>query len=43
MLAVTAVGDSLAEAREGAYRGVGLISFDGAQYRSDIAERATAD
>jgi phosphoribosylamine---glycine ligase len=40
VLAVTAVAASLADARAKAYEGVGAISFDGAQYRSDIAERA---
>ena len=43
VLAVTAVGDSLAEARDRAYQGVGLISFDGAQSRTDIAQRAAAE
>lgn len=37
VLAVTAVGPSLAEARSAAYAGVGRISFDGAQHRTDIA------
>ena len=41
VLAVTAVGDSLAAAREKAYEGVAAVSFDGAQYRTDIAERAS--
>ena len=40
VLAVTATGDSLADARELAYQGVAAISFDGAQYRRDIAEAA---
>jgi phosphoribosylamine--glycine ligase len=39
-LAVTSVGDSLAEARAKAYEGVSLIDFEGAQNRSDIAEVA---
>ena len=42
VLAVTATGDSLADARELAYQGVAAISFDGAQYRRDIAEAAAA-
>lgn len=37
VLAVTAVGPSLAEARSAAYAGVGRIGFDGAQHRTDIA------
>jgi phosphoribosylamine--glycine ligase len=42
VLAVTAVGDSLEQARAKAYDGVGAISFDGAQHRTDIAARAAA-
>jgi phosphoribosylamine--glycine ligase len=38
ILAVTSVGGSLAEARAKAYEGIGLIDFEGAQNRSDIAE-----
>jgi phosphoribosylamine--glycine ligase len=37
VLAVTAVGDDVADARERAYAGVAAIDFDGAQYRTDIA------
>ena len=37
VLAVSALGDSLAAARERAYAGVERIRFDGAQRRSDIA------
>jgi phosphoribosylamine--glycine ligase len=37
VLAVTAVGADLPEARERAYRGVACIRIDGAQYRRDIA------
>ena len=37
VLAVTGVGRDLAAARAKAYQGVAAISFDGAQYRSDIA------
>jgi phosphoribosylamine--glycine ligase len=43
VLAVTAAAPSLADARTRAYEGVGAISFDGAQHRSDIAARAVAD
>ena len=42
VLAVTAVGDDLDDARAKAYRGVAAISFDGAQYRTDIAAKAAA-
>ena len=37
VLAVTAVGDSLAQARERAYAGVDRISIRGAHHRTDIA------
>lgn len=40
VLAVTALGDSIAEAKEKAYQGVGQISFPGAHYRTDIGDRA---
>lgn len=40
VLAVTAVGADIADARAKAYRGVGAISFDGAQFRTDIAAKA---
>ncbi|MBU2600684.1 MAG: phosphoribosylamine--glycine ligase [Actinobacteria bacterium] len=40
VLTVSAVGASFAEARKRAYSGVGLISFDGAQNRTDIGHRA---
>ncbi len=36
VLAVTGLGDTLAQARSRAYRGVELIDFDGLQYRRDI-------
>jgi phosphoribosylamine--glycine ligase len=42
VLGVTAVAASLADARASAYDGVGAISFDGAHYRTDIAEQAAA-
>lgn len=40
VLAVSADGKTIAEARQGSYRAVQAISFDGAQYRTDIAARA---
>jgi phosphoribosylamine--glycine ligase len=40
VLTVTGVGDTFAEARARAYAGVEQISFEGEQYRSDIALRA---
>jgi phosphoribosylamine--glycine ligase len=39
VLAVTAVGSDVADARAKAYEGVSSISFDGAQWRTDIALR----
>jgi phosphoribosylamine--glycine ligase len=36
VLGVTALGDTLPEALEKAYEGIGLISFEGMQYRRDI-------
>lgn len=39
VLAVTAMGDSLADAAAKAYRGVDKIHFDGAIHRRDIARR----
>ena len=40
VLAVSALGDGFAAARERAYEGVGKIAFDGMQARPDIAQRA---
>ncbi len=40
VLTVSAVGASFGEARKRVYSGVGLISFDGAQHRTDIGHRA---
>jgi phosphoribosylamine---glycine ligase len=40
VLNVTALGGSVAEARETAYRAVGRLEFPGALYRCDIAARA---
>ena len=37
VLAVTATGADLADARAQAYEGVAMISFPGAQWRRDIA------
>ncbi|KQY58147.1 phosphoribosylamine--glycine ligase [Aeromicrobium sp. Root495] len=43
VLAVTAVGDDLTQARERAYAGIELISVRGAHHRTDIALRASQD
>lgn len=40
VLGVTALGDTLAEAKRNAYEAVGRISFPGAFYRRDIADKA---
>ncbi|MDF2683217.1 MAG: phosphoribosylamine--glycine ligase [Brevibacillus sp.] len=40
VLGVTATGTDLAKAREAAYETVQAISFEGAQYRTDIAAKA---
>ncbi|MCH7873375.1 MAG: phosphoribosylamine--glycine ligase, partial [Planctomycetes bacterium] len=40
VLGVTALGDSLADARDKAYQAADRISFDGAQYRRDIGASA---
>jgi phosphoribosylamine---glycine ligase len=40
VLGVTAVANSLAEARDLAYKGVSEIRFEGAQFRRDIAAKA---
>jgi len=40
VLSVTGVGADLAEARARAYEGVGVIHFDGAHHRTDIAAHA---
>jgi phosphoribosylamine--glycine ligase len=42
ILNVTGTGDDLATARAAAYEGVGLISFPGMRYRTDIAADAEA-
>jgi phosphoribosylamine--glycine ligase len=43
VLSVTAVGDTLAQARSSAYEAVGLIHIPGMHYRSDIALQAAAE
>ena len=43
VLAVTAVGEDLADARTKAYGGVASIDFDGAQWRTDIAAHAAQE
>jgi phosphoribosylamine--glycine ligase len=40
VLAVTALGGTLAEAKRNAYEAVGKIHFQGAHYRKDIADKA---
>jgi phosphoribosylamine---glycine ligase len=40
VLGVTALGETLAEARRRAYEAVGRIHFQGAFYRRDIAAKA---
>ncbi|MFZ1881351.1 MAG: phosphoribosylamine--glycine ligase [Gaiellaceae bacterium] len=42
ILSVTAVGPTLSDARDRAYRAVDLVSFEGAQFRGDIAAVAGA-
>ena len=42
VLSAVGVGDSLPAARDAAYELVERISFDGAQYRTDIAAKAAA-
>jgi len=43
VLSVTGTGATIAEARERAYAGVGLIHFEGAHWRRDIAARAAEE
>jgi phosphoribosylamine--glycine ligase len=43
VLGVTALGDTIAEAKELAYKAVDMISFDGAYCRRDIADKAISD
>ena len=40
VLAVVALGDTPAQARDAAYEGVRAITWEGAQYRTDIALKA---
>ena len=40
VLGVTAIGDTIADARARAYEAVSMIHFDGAHYRRDIGYRA---
>jgi phosphoribosylamine--glycine ligase len=40
VLSISGLGDSLADARTTAYRALERISFDGMQYRTDIAGEA---
>jgi phosphoribosylamine--glycine ligase len=40
VLAVVGLGADLAEARDKAYDGVGRLTLEGGQYRTDIAEKA---
>jgi phosphoribosylamine--glycine ligase len=40
VLAVTALGNTIAEAQKRAYQAVGLIHFDGMHYRKDIGHQA---
>ena len=40
VLGVTALGSSIAEAQQKAYTATKLITFDGAYYRTDIADKA---
>jgi phosphoribosylamine--glycine ligase len=40
VLGVTALGDTIAEAKRKAYQAVSLIRFQGAMYRRDIADKA---
>jgi phosphoribosylamine--glycine ligase len=40
VLTVTALAETLTQARERAYRAVSLIGFDGMQFRHDIAASA---
>jgi phosphoribosylamine--glycine ligase len=40
VLGVTAIGEDIQEARDRAYEAVGRIHFEGAHYRTDIAQKA---
>ena len=41
VLAVIGTGASIADARDAAYRGVAVVEFEGAQHRTDIAEKSS--
>lgn len=43
VLGVSSSGDTIKDARTSAYAGIENISFEGMQYRRDIAERAVQD
>ncbi len=43
VLAVTAVGHDVADARAKAYEGISSVGFDGAQWRTDIAREAAGE
>ncbi|RIK10352.1 MAG: phosphoribosylamine--glycine ligase [Acidobacteria bacterium] len=43
VLAVSALGDDLGQARDGAYEALSEIGFDGIQFRSDIARSAALE
>ena len=40
VLGVAGSGDTVEDARDSAYAGIDLITFEGARYRRDIAQRA---
>jgi phosphoribosylamine--glycine ligase len=40
VLSVSALGETIASARDLAYRALGRIGFEGMRYRTDIARRA---
>jgi phosphoribosylamine--glycine ligase len=40
VLGVTALGETIADAKARAYEAVAKIKFEGAQYRHDIADKA---
>ena len=42
VLSVVGTGPDLATARERAYAGIGVITLEGGQHRTDICERAVA-
>ena len=40
VLGVTAIGKTMGDARDRAYRAMGMIHFDGMHYRKDIGHQA---